>query len=106
MIGAYLIDKVHFIHDEHDAWGNKIPASHLDIVVRGRIVYKARRIPDFKGEEVISTFSLLVRDSLIGSGAGNVIDFSWFVVVNNYEWPIKMISKPRDFRTSHIEVFL
>jgi hypothetical protein len=101
MIGAYQTDKIDFKHDTVDKWGHVLSTTTLNL--RCRVVRKRRKIVDFKGEEVLSELSILIKRL---DYPGGTLDFTWRATVLGQEWPIRAIRQPKDFSWGIFEVFL
>lgn len=56
MIKVYLTDHVWLVHTVIDKWGEPMTVTHSPL--NGKLVYKTRKVIDFKGEEAISEFSV------------------------------------------------
>lgn len=103
MIKVYLTDHVWLVHTVIDQWGEPMTVTHTPL--NGKLVYKTRKVIDFKGEEVISEFSVLLatinidhddKIQVVPDAAGEP----------GFHWPIKTITKPADWGIRFLEVFL
>jgi len=101
MIGAYTTRKIIFEKDTVDKWGRVL--STASILAKARVIRKRRRIVDFKGDEVISEFSLLIKRL---DQPGMTIDITTRAVIELQAWPIRAIRQPEDFSWGFYEVYL
>ena len=59
MINAYCVDEIMILKwNGNDAWGEPLSGTIID--VKGYVDWKTRLVRDIKGEEVISTVSVLL----------------------------------------------
>lgn len=99
MINAYLVDWVYIARPTRDNWGEITGLTLTQ--VRARITYKLRKIINVNGEEVMSDKSVLLQEINIHPD-----DFVRVDGATGKDWPVKMISKPKDFSWNLVEVFL
>lgn len=101
MIGAYTTDKITFSKDTVDKWG-AITAT-ATALAKCRVNRKRRRVVDFKGDEVVSEFSLLIKRL---DQPSLTIDITTRARIQGQDWPIRAIRKPEDFSWGFYEVYL
>jgi len=65
MSGAYMVDDISIIrYGGYDSWNQ--PLATATVPVKGKIEYKTRLVRDLKGEEVVSSASVLLPEGVDG----------------------------------------
>jgi hypothetical protein len=101
MIGAYTTDKITFSKDTVDKWGQVTATATA--IAKCRVNRKRKRIVDFKGDEIISEYSLSIKRL---DQPGLTIDITTRAQVDGQAWPIRAIREPKDFSWGFFEVYL
>ena len=87
MLDAYLTDTVVLVRRTGTVtWGNR---SETETSVKARVEWKNRMVRDFKGEQVVSSASVLLKSQTLNAGDRIKID--------DIERPILSIGKPKSF---------
>lgn len=106
MLNAYSVDSV-IIHkwNGNDQWGE--PLADSLIPVKGYVVWKTRLVRDIRGEEVVSTVSVLLDKKIEKAICLNrALAHEDRIAVDGIVRPIVSIAKPKAFSGPHYEVFL
>lgn len=97
MINAYLVDDI-VLHraSAYDKYNEPLPDA--EIKLKGKVEIKTTIVKDIKGENVISSMSVMLKTT--------TITHEDFIEFDGKEYAIITFSKPRDFSWGYMEVFL
>jgi len=93
--GAYMVDDLTIIrYGGYDSWNQ--PLATEAVPVKGKIEYKTRLVKDLKGEEVVSSASVLLPEAVDGVLFRDLIHED-ILKFDGVEYAIIRINKPKAF---------
>lgn len=110
MIKAYLTDTItirkYTGKDKYQA-----ASARVDEVVKGRVDYKERLIPNIEGNTVVSSAKVMLElRTIITSGFStrvkNTISYHDLITINGVDRKVVTIATATDFRTRYIMVYV
>lgn len=104
MISAYLVDDITIIKSGGtDSWNEPLASSEK--AVKGLINYKTKLVRNLKGEEVVSTASVLFHED-INTALGRALSYEDLLKFDGIEHVIIKVGKPKTmgFSGLHFEV--
>lgn len=108
MIKAYMVDELTIIKWEgYDSWGE--PESASAVEVKGYVDFRTRLVRDQKGEERVSSVTILMQKKIEGPTLlGRKLSLEDRIQIDgeSFDRAIIEIRKPKDFSHPHYEVAL